>query len=534
MAQTQRDTSDQVPYVPFRGPFGGIQSEVPLDFMEGLGVADALNVIFRQSRCTTRPGYTALPALPGGDPGPIMGIFDFFNAVGVRIQCVITPTALYTWNGSAWTVIVGALTGGPAQLFSFSVLNYKLCFSQGADPVQLYDGITPTFNPAAVAAVPGKFLCQVSYHLLTAYTVELSVVRPQRIRWTGVFDPTDWTSFNSGFIDLTNDLGPITGLANVYQTGFAFQQKGITQIVPTGVGTQPFNFVQLSSKAKGNICPFSLAYYGDQIACYVGQDNIYLFDSVQSYPIGDMPMGGQGPTRVGARSRIFAELKLTNLNLVYGFITTTIAGNPFNAYWLIIPGGSVWVYHFDELCWSRFTYTYNGAPIQPFVVGDFDNQAGIRIMDLIGTIAQQSWSPDTLIDTSPLNDIAIGFQNGVVGDINFTNFSETEWSITSGSIRFQDSRNTKYLNRMRIVQQGLLNTPCSYNVVITNNDGFVQPKNPSQSNDFGAGQVGEQLVDMSQNALYFQYVISSDETLSPVSIVEIGFDTDTGQPYRGI
>jgi hypothetical protein len=533
MAQTQRDTSDQVPYIPFRGPFGGIQSEVPLDFMEGLGYADALNMIFRQSRCTTRPGYNALPALPNADPGPIMGIFDFFNAVGVRIQCVITPIALYTWNGSAWTVITGTLTGGPGQLFSFSVLDYLLLFSQGQDVIQQFDGISGAFTPTT-GGFPAKFLCQISFHLCSAYTIEESTVRPQRFRWTGVFDPNDNTSYDSGFVDLTNDLGPITGLANVYQTGFIFQQKGITQAVPTGVGTQPFNFVQMSSKAKGNICPFSLAYYGDQIACYVGQDNIYLFDSVQSYPIGDMPMGGQGPTRIGARSRIFAELKLTNLNLVSGFITTTIAGNPFNAYWLIIPGGSVWVYHFDELCWSRFTYSYNGAPIQPFVIGDFDNQSGIEIEDLIGTIAQQTWTPDTLVDTAPLNDIAIGFQNGLIGDVNFTNYSETAWSLTSGSIRFQDSRNTKYINRMRIVQQGLLNTAISYDVVVTNNVGLVQPTNPSMSNDFGSGQMGEQLVDISQGGLYFQYVISSDDTLSPISIAEIGFDTDTGQPYRGV
>lgn len=536
MPQSQRDTSDETPYTPFRGPFGGIQSEVPLDFIEGLGFADALNVIFRLGRCTTRFGYNQLPALPGGDIGPILGIFDFFNNIGNRVQIVITPTHLYTWNGTAFTVITGTLTGSSSQIFSFSVLNYKLCFSQGTDPVQLFDGVGGTFAPAAAQAVPAKFLTEVAFHLLAGFTIESAILRPQRIRWTGAFDPTDWTSFNSGFIDLTNDLGPITGLANVYQSGFAWQQKGIVQIVPTGNGIAPFSFVKMSSKAKGNICPFSLAAYGDQIACYVGQDNVYLFDSVQSYPIGDQPMGG-GTTRVGARSRIFAELKLTNLSLVYGFITTTIAGNPFNAYWLIIPGGSVWCYHFDEQCWSRFTFSQANAVIQPTVMGDFVRQGGVRIEDLIGTIAQQTWTPATLTNTVPLNDIAIGFTTGggsgaFVGDIDFTNYSETGWSITSGSIRFGDSMHTKWINRMRIVQYSLSNSPCSYNVAVTNDKNYAQPTTPGVSNTFAAGTMGEQLIDMRLNGLYYTYQIFSDNTLSPISIAEIGFNEDLGQPYR--
>src|ERR1700751_5907456 len=107
---TQRDTSPELPELAWRGPFGGIQSELPLDAIEGLGLADAVNVTFRKSNMTVRPGYKALPAIPA-PAEPILGIADFFNKNGERVQVIMTPTRLIQWNASAqnWSVVGGPL-----------------------------------------------------------------------------------------------------------------------------------------------------------------------------------------------------------------------------------------------------------------------------------------------------------------------------------------------------------------------------------------------------------------------------------------
>lgn len=503
---TQRDTSAENPEIVWRGPFGGIQSELPLDAIEGLGFQDVVNVIFRISKMTTRPSYTALPAIPAPQER-IVGISDFFDANGDRVQVVVTPTRLVKWDPGAqnWVIINGPpLTGATSRLFTFTSLNYKLLFSQGNDPVMLWDGISNSYAPSSMNAVPARFVAEIAFHLVLGATVEGGVFLPQQVRWTGANDPTDYTSFNSGFEPLVNELGPITGIANIYQTGYVFQQKGITQMIPTGVGTQPFDFIKMSNKAKGNIAPYSLDYYGDQVACYVGKDNIYLFDGVQAVPIGDAPM--QGLSRIGARKRIFAELKLADLSQVYGFITTSIAGNDFNAYWLIIPGGSVWIYFLDENSWTRFIYDDI-----PSVLGDFAKRGALRIMDLIGRISDQTWTPDSLINTNALDDLAIGFQDGVVGDVDFSNYSETSWSITSGQVRGGDSRHNKMVTRMRVVQTDLGKS--TYTLQLSNQKG--QTESFSVSNGTGSGQQIETLFDFKISGLYLTWKLSGVEPQAP-------------------
>jgi hypothetical protein len=520
---SQRDTSAELPEVAWRGPFGGIQSEVPLDAVEGIGFADAVNITFRKSNMTVRPGYKALPNIPA-PAEPILGIGDFFNKNGERVQVIMTPTRLLKWDGSAqnWVVITGpALTGSATQVFTFSALNYMLAFSQGNDGIMLWDGISGAYAASGAGVVPARFLTEIAFHLVSGYTLESGNVKPQRVRWSGAFDPTDYTSFSSGFVDLTNDLGPITGIANVYQSGYVFQQRGITQMIPTGVGTQPFSFIKISNKAKGNIAPYSLAYYGDQMACYVGKDNIYLFDGVQSNPIGDAPM--QGGSRIGARKRIFAELKLSDLTQVFGFITSSIAGNDFNAYWLMIPNGSVWVYYFDENCWERFLFNR-----VPTVLGDFAKQGSPEIAQLIGTIAQQTWTPDSLIDTNPLDDLAVGFADSTVGDIDYTQYSETPWSITSGNVRFGDSRHNKYDRRARLTQTDL--GEVTFNFAITNEKG--QTKSQNFTNGSGSGKQILQLIDEKLSGMYFTWVLSG-EAGDPASFSEIALYYDTAEEYRG-
>jgi hypothetical protein len=521
---TQRDTRPEIPDIVWRGPFGGIQSEQPLDAIEGLGFSDALNVIFRKSNITVRPSYTALPPLPAPANERIVCICDFFNKLGTRVQAVITPTRLLWWNSTtqAWVNITGpGLSGLPNSIFTFSALNYMLAFSQGADGVMLWDGISSSYSVAGAGVVPARFLSEIAFHLILGYTLESGVELPQRVRWSASFDPTDYTSLDSGFVDLTNDLGPITGIANVYQTGFIFQQRGITQVIPTGVGLAPFEFIKISNKAKGNIAPYSLAYYGDQMACYVGKDNIYMFDGVQSYPIGDAPVSG-GFARTGARKRIFAELKISDLTQVFGFITSSIAGNDFNAYWLIIPNGSVWVYYFDEGSWTRFVYDQ-----VPSVLGDFSKSGTPEIAQLIGTIAQQVWSPATLVANNPLDDLAIGFTNGTVGDVDYTTYSESNWSITSGNVRSGDSRHNKYTRRMRIVQTDLGSV--NYNVSLANEKSQSLVRNVA--NGSGTGQQLPWLLDENLSGMYMNWKISGGPGM-PASFSEIALLQDIAEEFR--
>jgi len=497
-----------------KGPFGGILSEVPPHFYEQFqGFADVQNISFRLAQAMVRFGYSSLTLMPNPQE-PIVGIFDFFNSNGNRIQTIVTPTRLIQWNGasSTWTVITGTLTGALTALFTAAVVNQKLLFCQGTDKVQLWDGITAGFANAAAAAVPARYLAEIKDHLVVAYTTEGGNPFPQRIRWTKSGDPTDWTSVAAGSSDLNNDLGPITGLFKLYQNGWAFQQWGITQIQPTGIGTNPFAFNPvITGRQKGNICPYSAAVFNEQLIPYVGKDNIYVFNGQTSDPIGDFPLAGSR-LRLGARTRIFTDLKGTSLNQVFGAATTSIGGNPYNAYWIFIPNVGAWVFNFDEANWTKFVFNSNVN-----VANAFNTAGTLRIMDLIGLIQDQSWSPATLSSTNALDDFLLGFQSGVPGVSNFASRSETAWSLTTGPMPYDDLRHEDTTSAIRLVIRD--NTSMTFVVTASNEKGQTQSKTVTIGSNTGA--MLEILVTFPQLTGMFMTVRISGDVNQPVDISEI-------------
>lgn len=499
-----------------QGPFGGILSEIPPHKTEQFaGFVDAQNVIFRLGQAQVRQSYNAITAMPNPQEA-ILGVFDFFERNGNRIQVIVTPTRVLLWNGGAstWTVLAGGpLTGSTTQIFTSSVVNQKLCFCQGVDVVQLWDGIGGGFAAASGAAVPAKYLTEVAGHLVVGNTIEGGNARTQRIRWTGTGDPTDWVSFSSGSSDLNNDLGPITGMIKLYQNGWAFQQWGIVQIQPTGIGGNPFRFNPIvTGRQKGNICPYSLAVFNEQLAPYVGKDNIYVFNGNTSEPIGDYPIQGSR-TRLGARSRIFTDIKSSSLNQIFGFATTSIGGNPFNAYWLFIPNIGAWVFNFDEFNWTKFVFDSNVA-----TAGVFSTAGGTRIMDLIGTIQAQSWTPATLPVTNPLDDFLLGFSSGEPGLSSFATRSEMPWSLTTGPMPLGDLRHENSVAAIRlIIKDNAVNM--TFNVKASNEKGDVQTKTVVIGT--GSGKMLEVLVMFPQVTGMFLTIFINGGAGQAVDISEI-------------
>jgi hypothetical protein len=442
---------------------------------------------------------------------PINGIVDFFTSAGSRVQAIITPTRLLKWDGAAltWTPITGTLSGTTVDMFSWSVVNHKLLFCQGVDKVKLWDGIGATFADAAAGAVPARYAIELATHLLVADTFEGGVRYHQRVRWTGSGDPTDWTSFNSGVRDNIGDLGPITGLVKLYQTGYAFHQWGITQVIPTGSGTKPFDFQPISANKRGCICPFSIAPYGEFHAPYVGGDNIYLFNGTESIPIGDAPI--QGGRRIGVRRRIMAELLQADLSRVYGYTTSSLNGNDFNAYWLSIPGGNTWVYNFDENNWTRWNYW----PRIVRSIGRFAKAGEVRIIDLVGSIAEQSWSPATLTNTNPLDGVLIGFTDGTPGYVDFSNYSEQSWSITSGQLVMGDRRHTKTIERFRLVMQDI--GAVTFDITVSNE--FGQSDTQSVTLGSASGLSIMKIIPIRINGMFLRWTVSGNAS-AKASFVE--------------
>jgi len=517
----QQIRSEELYEAALTGPFGGVQSELPLSEIEAYGFADVTNFILRKGAAYTRPGWTALPTLPAPANEPILAIPSFYNVQGALIQCIITPTRLLQFVNGGWTQINGPAFGGTSsELFTWDVLNYKLCFSQGVDIIWIWDGVAAAYTQSSAAAPPAQHLAEVGLHLFA-----VNPAFPNRYYWSGIGDPTDWASYSYGLNDIVNNLGPINGIIKLGEYGYGFHQNGIMQIVPTGIGTAPFSFYPMINTPQGCVAPYSLCRADDQgieFAVYLGIDNVYTFDGSSIQPIGDMPVGSNRQ-RLGARSRILADVLTSNPLTIYGLVSYTIAGQYFRAYWLVIPNIAVWVYNFDEANWTRFVYNKKIISI-----GGFFKNNVIEIMNLVGAIQAQSWTPATLQQNNPFDGVLLGCSDGTPAYIDFTNYSENGASLTSGKLVFGDRRHRKTVKKFRLSFVDLGST--TFTITLTNE------QNQSETHTFtvgsGSGDVLNYVQEFKMPGLRFQYVVSVPP-YSPTGIVELAPIYDMGGEQRG-
>jgi hypothetical protein len=436
----------------FLGPFGGIQSQCALSQIEETGFQDANNILFYNGQLFPRQLLRDVSVT--GQSAAITGIFDFYNYQGTRITGVFLNNGkVFRWNASnsTWIQITSTSTlSSTSQLVSWTVVAGKLCFSQGADPVQIWDGVGNIVQADSTGTngVPAYHLGELNNHLILCPTIEAGALAPQRLRWSGAGDPTDWTSFNSGQSDLFNDLGPINGWRKIYQQGYIFQQWGIVAQIITGNGVVPFDFVPLSSRSKGLYYPYSISGFGE-FAIYVGKDNVYIFDGSSSQPIGDQPI--QSRSWIGARSRILGDLLTNgNPNNVFGYYTTSTNGREFETYLLVIPNASIWIYNIKEANWTRASIR-SDITQKATCVGSFYTGSALMISQLIGPINSQNFTWASLAaNSSPLDSIAIGSDgNGFIGLFDFTG-KPMQSNVVTGSLQFGDSRHSKNVRHVRL------------------------------------------------------------------------------------
>src|SRR6516162_4796178 len=164
LTQNQQARPSEFPEIPIRGPFGGIQSEVPTAYTEGFGQTDILNMVLRKGTMTTRMSFLVAPAFSTNPSEQTNAVFDFYRPDGTRVGGVITNSKLRKWNQGnpgSWTDVTaaGAFTSN-TNINSWAVVAGKLLFANGIDNVQLWDGSAGTFAQASANAVPCKYLME--------------------------------------------------------------------------------------------------------------------------------------------------------------------------------------------------------------------------------------------------------------------------------------------------------------------------------------------------------------------------------------
>ena len=503
---TQRE--DERPELVLTAPWGGLVADAPplLITEQGKYFSVVNNLISYGGFLRQNNALLAFTSIPAPNEG-INGIGAFEDATGTRHQFAITKTRLleYNYGGSVWAAKTGALTGGNTDVFSWTIVGGKLCFCQGVDKVKLWDG-GANFVDADAAAVPAKYLCEFGTHLLACNTIEAGPTNaPQRVRWTGAGDPTDWSSANAGQNDLFNDLGPITGVVKIGQSAYILQERGITQVTLTGNGLKPFQFTPLYANEKGCIAPWSVSHIGNAII-YVSSDNIYLFDGSVATPLCDKSISG---FRVQLASAVLTDIMTgpATLNIfgkaVQKFVGTQLV-TPFNAYLLRTPSKS-WIFNIDEMAWYSFGTT---SPQGMFGEVYLNNTTRFPSVVMCG---------DYLTSPGKINVIDLVARAIAVGT----------WEFKIGPVFLNDLRHYKTLKRVRIKLRNNSYTFPQITIQITNDRLDVQTKTvTSASNPHDTTK--ELFFDFSLPGWYFTVDVFGALDDTNCAISEIGFLFDVG------
>lgn len=341
----------------FIGPFGGIVDDVPRPYKQPGDFDDLLNFFVREGRLQSRPRLVTLGSPPDG--AVVRNIITYTDVLNNTHTLVLTTQNAYALTVNTFFTFnlvgnVNPFNQATALPYGLQIVNGQVFFSNGTYDVVYANGAASlqTTNDVPGAA---RFMCILADHLLLANTTEPrpgiagSTRFPQRVRWSASGDPTTWTGVNSaGFNDLLDVPDQITGLVTLGQNAYVFRTNGVTVISPTGPPNAPFGFYNqsVSPEGVGNAYPYSLASFGS-FACFVSEDDIYIFDGVNYLPIGG-----------GSRKKIFADISGNSVDVITGSIVPNLGESyPYLSYWLSIPGSTgniVWVFSRITNKWQRF------------------------------------------------------------------------------------------------------------------------------------------------------------------------------------
>ena len=133
----------------------------------------------------------------------------------------------------------------------------------------------------------GKYAAKIGDFLMLAFTYDATDgSQPQRVWWSAIGDPTDFTpaaATQCDYQDLDPDDGWITGIYGGKEYALIFQERAITRMTYTGSDV----IFQRDKMVTNNgcACPGSIAGWGRSVF-YLGSDGFYMFDGTNPIPIG--------------------------------------------------------------------------------------------------------------------------------------------------------------------------------------------------------------------------------------------------------
>jgi hypothetical protein len=199
-----------------------------------------------------------------------------------------TATKLQVLQNGSWVDRSGATYNCPTdEYWEFLQFGTAILACNLRDPVQgmtiggagFADWFTSTLKPKA------RHMARVNRFLMLGNMAEASAEYPNRVRWSGIGDSLDMDAdpaTQADYQDLEGG-GPVQRITSG-EDGYVFQSEMIRRAVYEG---SPTVFrIEVVEENRGTVAPYSVVRIG-RIHLYLANDGFYLFDGIESHPIGD-------------------------------------------------------------------------------------------------------------------------------------------------------------------------------------------------------------------------------------------------------
>lgn len=320
------------------------------------------------------------------------------------------------------------------------------------------DGILKYTGSGNCAALGGanayKAGAVVSYktRVLLGQTIESGSTCPRRVRWSCLANPEDWANTGSGFLEIADTGGWVTGFGVLKDRLFTFKEDSVWEISYVG-GTTVFTLL-LKSEVIGCKAPKTIATTENDII-FLGLDDVYCYDGFTFKSIGE-PI----------KDYLF-KVGEGVLNISYVHRATGTYMKELGEYWLCVPTNSdipnlLLKYSFTYKCWTKrqMEATAFGRYLQVLATNPrwIDGPANANWTDCNGI-----WMAHAIASGSP--SILMGRSAGAVYEDNRL--------TTSTETMFFETKDWIWEHASRVVEIRVMATGGAFTIFYSTNGGVT-------------------------------------------------------------
>lgn len=232
-------------------------------------------------------------------PSRAYGAGSFVDTSGVAYIYAGESTTLSAREGSEWTAKGRATAYATAatSYWRFAQFDdYAIATNYNDIPQTIAIGTTGSFADITAGgmgtAPPARQVGVINRFLVFGNTNDSAGTIPNRVRWSGIDDHTQWPtpgsstalSVQSGAEVFDATYRDVTGITNGEQFGIIFQRGGIHRMTYIG-GSLVFQ-IDTIERARGCIAPNGLAQVG-QVTYFPAADGFFVTDGVTVKSIGN-------------------------------------------------------------------------------------------------------------------------------------------------------------------------------------------------------------------------------------------------------